>query len=85
MIKLVNKYDTIHSSSVCLNTCPENHTRSLSSSLKVVEKSLLELKEMLTRESNSYCTLLMKDINDETLKVDFSAIQEGKEMHLQSG
>lgn len=56
----------------------ENHTRSLSSSLIVVEKSLLELEDLLIKERNSCCNLLMKDIDDETLEADLSVIQEAK-------
>jgi hypothetical protein len=56
----------------------ENHIRSLSSSLIVVEKSLLELEDMLIKQSNFCCNLLLKDIDDETLKADISAIQEAK-------
>ena len=56
----------------------ENHTRSLSSSLIVVEKSLLELEDMLIKQSNSCCNLLMKDIDDETVKADISVIQKAK-------
>jgi len=56
----------------------ENHTRSLSSSLIVVEKSLLELEDMLLRKSNSCCNVLINDIGDETIATDISAIQEAK-------
>ena len=56
----------------------ENHTRSLSSSLIVVEKSLLELEEMLLMQKKSCCNELIKDIDDETIQSDLSAIQEAK-------
>src|SRR4030042_821501 len=56
----------------------ENHTRSLSSSLIVIEKSLLELEGMLLKQSNSCCNVLMKDIDDETIATTISAIQEAK-------
>jgi len=56
----------------------ENHTRSLSSSLIVVEKSLLELEDMLLKRSNSCCNVLINDIDDETMATNISAIQEAK-------
>ncbi len=56
----------------------ENHTRSLSSSLIVVEKSLLELDDMLLKQNNSCCNLLMKDVDDKTIITNISAIQEAK-------
>ena len=56
----------------------ENHTRSLSSSLIVIEKSLIELEEMLMKENNFCCHAQMKDINDEIVSTDMSVIQEAK-------
>ena len=56
----------------------ENHTRSLSSSLIVVEKSLLELETMLKMQHNSCCNVLMKDVDDKTIETNISAIQEAK-------
>ncbi len=56
----------------------ENHTRSLSSSLIVVEKSLLELEDMLLKQSNSCCNVLINDIDDETIATNISSIHEAK-------
>jgi len=56
----------------------ENHTRSLSSSLIVIEKSLLELETMLLMQNNSCCNLLMKDVDDKTIETNISVIQEAK-------
>jgi len=56
----------------------ENHTRTLSSSLIVVEKSLLELEEMLLKNTNSCCNVLIKDIDDTTVAANLSAILEAK-------
>jgi len=56
----------------------ENHTRSLSSSLIVVEKSLLELEDMLLKQTDSCCNVLVKDIDDETLANNIASIQEAK-------
>jgi len=57
----------------------ENHTRSLSSSLIVVEKSLLELESMLIMQNNSCCNVLIKDVDDKTIETNISAIQDAKE------
>jgi len=56
----------------------ENHTRSLSSSLIVVEKSLSELEEMLLNHADGCCNVLVKDIDDETLANNITAIHEAK-------
>jgi len=56
----------------------ENHTRSLSSSLIVVEKSLLELEDMLLKQANSCCNVLVKDIDDETIANNIASIKEAK-------
>ncbi len=56
----------------------ETQTRSLSSSLIVVEKSLLELEDMLQNSNNSCCNVLLKDIDDEILSNNISAIREAK-------
>jgi hypothetical protein len=55
-----------------------NHTRSLSSSLTIVEKSLLELEAMLIKQNNSCCNVLIKDVEDKTIETNISAIQEAK-------
>jgi len=57
----------------------ENHTRSLSSSLIVVEKSLLELEDMLLKQCNSCCNVLLKDVDDVTIESNISAIKEAKD------
>jgi hypothetical protein len=56
----------------------ETQTRSLSSSLIVVEKSLLELENMIQNSNNSCCNVLIKDIDDEILSNNISAIREAK-------
>ncbi|HKK43255.1 MAG TPA: hypothetical protein VJ963_12650 [Bacteroidales bacterium] len=56
----------------------EIRTRSLSSSLIVVEKSLLELEDMLQNSNNSCCNVLIKDIDDEILSNNISAIRKAK-------
>ncbi len=56
----------------------ENHTRTLSSSLIVVEKSLLELEDMLLNQKETCCNFLSKDVDDKTIKNNISAIHEAK-------
>jgi hypothetical protein len=56
----------------------ENHTRSLSSSLIVVEKSLLELEDLLQMQHNLCCNMLMKDVDDVIIESNISAIREAK-------
>jgi len=57
----------------------ENHTRSLSSSLIVVEKYLLELEDMFLKQNDSCCNELVKDIDEEFIASNLSAIQEAKD------
>ncbi len=57
----------------------DNHRRTLSSSLIVVEKSLLELESMILRKSDSCCNILVRDIDDTTIKNNISAINEAKQ------
>jgi hypothetical protein len=59
-------------------TLSENHTRSLSSSLIVVEKSLLELEGMLLKQNDSCCNVLINDVDGKTIETNISAIQEAK-------
>jgi len=56
----------------------ESHTRSLSSSLIVIEKSLMELEDMLLKKSDSCCNVLINDIDDEIIATNISAIQEAR-------
>jgi hypothetical protein len=56
-----------------------NQTRGLSSSLKVVEKSLLELEDLLLNPDNSCCREILKDIDEETVKSDISTIRKARE------
>jgi len=56
----------------------ENHTRVLSSSLIVVDKSLSELEDMLLKNSNTCCNVLNKDVDDTTIANNIIAIKEAK-------
>jgi hypothetical protein len=57
---------------------PENHTRSLSSSLRLIEKSLLELEVLLLKPSVTCCSVLQNDVDGETIALNIAAIQEAK-------
>lgn len=57
----------------------ENHTRSLSSSLIVIEKSLIELEDMMEKKDSSCCNKLVKDIPDEIIARNISVIREARE------
>ena len=54
----------------------ENHTRSLSSSMKVVEKSLMDLEGLLLHQHNSCCNELVRDVDDDTIAVNIAVIHE---------
>lgn len=56
----------------------ENHTRTLSSSLIVVDKSLSELEDMLLKQSNTCCNIILKDVDDVTIEDNISAIHEAQ-------
>jgi len=57
---------------------PENHTRSLSSSLRLVENSLAELEVMLLNQSVNCCSVVHNDVDEETIASDIAVIQEAK-------
>jgi len=56
----------------------ENHTRSLSSSLIVVDRSLSELEDYLQSENSTCCNRLLKDIDEEVIKVNITVIHEAR-------
>lgn len=56
----------------------ENHTRSLSTSLIIVDKSLSELEDMLLNENSTCCNMILKDIDEKALKNNIAAIHEAK-------
>lgn len=56
----------------------ENHTRTLSSSLIVVEKYLSELEDLLSKQNNTCSNELLKDIDDKLITSNIAAIQEAR-------
>lgn len=57
---------------------PDNHTRTLSSSLIVVEKSLSELENILTNQSNDCCSVILNDVEENSIKNNITVIHEAK-------
>lgn len=57
---------------------PENHTRSLSSTLIIVEKYLVELEDMLLKQPGACCNMIVKDLDDRLINDNLSIIQEAR-------
>ncbi len=57
---------------------PDNHVRSLSSSLRMIENSLLELEGMLLNQSVTCCSAMQNDVDEKTIAVNIAVIQEAK-------
>jgi hypothetical protein len=55
-----------------------NHTRSLSSCLIVVEKSLVELYDLMHHENNYCCNEVLKDIDDNAIAENIKIICEAR-------
>ena len=55
-----------------------NQTRGLSSSLKVVEKSLIELEGMLLNPDSSCCNEIINDLDKETIASNISTIHTAR-------
>lgn len=56
----------------------DNHKRTLSSSLYLVEKLLIEMEELIIEQSDSCCSEIVKDIDITAIANNLSAIQEAK-------
>lgn len=54
----------------------ENHKRSLSSTLMVVEQSLIELKDLMENLKQSCCYEIKKDLDDNTIEHNQKVIEE---------
>jgi hypothetical protein len=55
-----------------------NHTRALSSSMTVVEKSLIELEEFMLHHTKTCCNEVLKDVDNDTIENNMKVIQEAK-------
>jgi hypothetical protein len=74
----------------------ENHRRSLSSTLMVVEQLLIEIEDLMTSEYKTCCLEIKNDVENEIKKHNLKVIQEarkqicnlaekyGTDMHTQS-
>ncbi len=58
---------------------PYNHTRAISSSLRIVERSLMELEELLLHQTSTCSTEIFKDVDDDTIAGNLTAIHEARE------
>ena len=56
----------------------DNHTRSLSSSLIVVEKSLLELEELMLSQKSGCCNKVMLDVDNDLIAGNIETVKEAK-------
>ena len=56
----------------------ENHTRSLSSSLIVVDRSLSELEDFLLSENSTCCNIIVKDIDEKVTRDNITVIHKAK-------
>jgi hypothetical protein len=57
---------------------PDTITRTLSSSLITVEKSLSELENIIINQHDACCNMLSRDVDDERLNNNLSVIREAK-------
>jgi hypothetical protein len=57
---------------------PENNTRVLSSSLMLVEKSLMEMEELFLEKDDACCSEVLKDVDNDTILYNISIIKEAR-------
>ena len=57
---------------------PENNTRVLSSSLLLIEKSLMEMEELILKKDDSCCSEVLKDVDNDTILYNISIIKEAR-------
>jgi len=57
---------------------PENNARVLSSSLMLVEKSLMEMEELFLKNDNPCCYEVLKDVDNVTISYNISIIKEAR-------
>lgn len=55
-----------------------NHTRALSSSMTVVEKSLIELEQLMLHHNDTCCNEVLKDVGDDTIENNIKVIREAR-------
>ena len=57
---------------------PDNHNRSLSSSLYLIEKLLCEMEKAILGQDDSCCSETIKDIDNAAIADDLAAIKEAR-------
>jgi len=57
---------------------PENNTRVLSSSLMLVEKSLMEMEELFLKKNSACCYEVLNDVDNDTILYNISIIREAR-------
>ena len=61
-------------------TLNDNHRRSLTSSLMIVEKSLVELEESIAGNYNTCCFEVKKDVEPEIMNENLALIKEARKV-----
>jgi hypothetical protein len=57
---------------------PENNKRVLSSTLMLVEKSLLEMEELFLKKNDACCYEVLNDVDNDTILYNISIIREAR-------
>lgn len=57
---------------------PENNKRVLSSSLMLVEKSLMEMEELFLKKNDACCHEVVNDVDNDTILYNISIIREAR-------
>jgi hypothetical protein len=57
---------------------PENNKRVLSSTLMLVEKSLMEMEELFLKKNDACCYEVLNDVDDDTILYNISIIKEAR-------
>jgi hypothetical protein len=57
---------------------PENNNRVLSSSLMLVEKSLIEMEKLFCEKDNTCCFEVLNDVTNDTILYNISIIHEAR-------
>ena len=57
---------------------PENNKRVLSSSLMLIEKSLMEMEELFLKKNDACCYEVLNDVDNNTILYNISVIKEEK-------
>jgi hypothetical protein len=57
---------------------PENNKRVLSSSLLLVERSLIEMEELFLEKDDACCSEVLKDVDNDTILHNISIIKEAR-------